>query len=441
LGPHERLQGWGGLSAPGREVRGEDLRAITENAVLSRGLGRAYGDAALPPPGVTQVAGTALGNRFLEFDEETGLLRAEAGLSLDALTRVLLPRGWFCPVAPGTRFVTLGGMVASDIHGKNHHVEGTIGRHVRAMTMRVASGDILSCSEDAHPDLFLGTQGGMGLTGHILDVSLQLEKVPSPWIWRESLQISNFDALLEGLENSAHWPMAVAWIDTLSTGTNFGRGVLMRGRWAQPEEARAGMPAPGWGPSVPFDLPGFVLNDVSMKLFNFAYYHKQLSPFVEGVVSPYSWFWPLDAVHNWSRAYGSRGFTQHQAVIPREAGRDKVREFCKILARRGGTGFLCVIKDCGPEGDGLLSFPKPGMSVALDLPCRPEMQSLIDELNRFVLDVGGRIYLTKDGFTRRDHFQAMEADRLPRFTALRDTWDPERAFRSALSVRLLGDEP
>jgi len=440
LGPHERLQGWGGLSAPGREIRGEDLRAVTEGAVLSRGLGRSYGDAALPPPGVSQVAGTVLGNRFLDFDPTTGLVRAEAGLSLDTLTRVLLPKGWFSPVAPGTRFVTLGGMAASDIHGKNHHVEGTVGRHIRAMTLRVASGDIVRCSADEHPDLFFATLGGMGLTGHILDVELQLQAVSSPWIWRESLQIPNFEALLEGLENSAHWPQTVAWIDTLATGANFGRGVLMRGRWAEPHEAPGGVPSPGWGPSVPFNIPGFVLNDLTMKAFNLAYYHKQLTPFIEGAVSPYSWFWPLDAVHNWSRAYGKRGFTQHQAIIPREAGRDKVREFCEILARRGGTGFLCVIKDCGPEGEGLLSFPKPGMSVALDLPCGPGLQPLIDELNRFILDVGGRIYLTKDGFTRRDHFQAMEAERLPRFTEVRDTWDPERAFRSALSVRLLGDD-
>jgi hypothetical protein len=178
-----------------------------------------------------------------------------------------------------------------------------------------------------------------------------------------------------------------------------------------------------------------------MKAFNFAYYWKQPQFLVEGPVSVQSWFWPLDVIQHWNRVYGARGFTQHQAVIPRAAGRAKVREFCELVARLGGTGFLCVIKDCGAEGEGLLSFPEPGMSVALDLPCTPGIQELIDKLNRFVLDVGGRIYLTKDGYTRREHFEQMEAARLPAFQAVRDVWDPERRVRSALSERLLGDVP
>jgi len=436
--PDGHLQGWGGLAVPGREIRSENLEAITQGAVLTRGLGRSYGDASLPPRGVLEVAGSALANRMLQFDADTGVLRAEAGVSLAELKRIFLPKNWYTPVSPGTQHVTLGGMVASDIHGKNHHVAGCIGEHVRSLKMRVASGEVLTCSAEEHPDLFFATQGGMGLTGHILEVELALERLSSPWIWRESFKMPDFDALLDGLEKSANWPQTVAWIDTLATGRHFGRGVLMRGRWATPEEAPPRPPKPGWlRPTVPFNAPGWVLNDATMKLFNFAYYNKQLPTFVEGVVSPDSWFYPLDAVNHWYRAYGARGFTQHQAVIPRAAGRGKVREFCEILARRGGTGFLCVIKDCGPEGKGLLSFPEPGMSVALDLPVRPGIQDLIDELNRFVLDVGGRIYLTKDAFTRRDHFQAMEAERLPAFREARKKWDPQGLLRSGLSQRLL----
>lgn len=439
LGEHEVVRGWGGMARPGRVVRGEDLVRLTEDAVLCRGLGRSYGDAALPPPGVTQVVSTTLADRYLSFHEETGVLRAEAGVSLHDLVRTFLPRNWFTPVSPGTWYVTLGGMVASDIHGKNHHVAGTIGRHVRALRMRVANGDILEVSRDQHPELFRATLGGMGLTGHILEVELQLQRIPSPWIYRESILCHDFDQLLSGLESSADWPQTVAWIDTLATGARFGRGVLMRGRWASAAEAPEKLPRRGFQPTVPFNAPSWVLNDWTMRAFNLAYYYKQLLPVVQGCVTPHSWFTPLDSVGHWYRAYGKRGFTQHQAVIPREAGRDKVREFCEILARRGGTGFLCVIKDCGDEGEGLLSFPRPGMSVALDLPVTPDLQALIDELNRFVLDVGGRIYLTKDGYTRREHFQAMEADRLPAFQEVRDQWDPDRRFRSALSVRLMGD--
>lgn len=433
------LRGWGGLGVPGVERVGEDLRALTDGAVLTRGLGRSYGDASLPPPGVTEVVSTRMANRIRSFDPDTGLLVAEAGFSLRELADVFLPRGWFTPVSPGTWFVTLGGAVASDIHGKNHHVAGTFGQHVDHVVLRVASGEIVRASRTEHPDLFLATLGGMGLTGHLLEVAVRLERVPSPWIWREQLQVPNFDALLDGLEKSTDWPQTVAWIDTLSTGRNFGRGVLMRGRWAEPYEAPARLPREGFRPVVPVDMPPWALTDATVKLFNFAYYRKQVVPSVAGAVSPQSWFTPLDAVQHWYRAYGKPGFTQHQAVIPRAAGRDAVRRFCELLVHHGGTGFLCVIKDCGAEGDGLLSFPEPGMSVALDLPNRPGTPALVDVLNRFVLDVGGRIYLTKDTFTRREHFEAMEAARLPRFREVRAQWDPDLRLRSALSVRLFGD--
>lgn len=436
------LQGWGGLGVPGVERLGPDLHALTEDVpVLSRGLGRSYGDASLPPPGRLEVVGTRRADRMIAFDEDTGLLVAQAGLSLRQIATAFLPRGWFVPVSPGTWFVTLGGAVASDIHGKNHHVDGSFGAHVAWVTLRVASGEVVRCDRQAHPDLFCATLGGMGLTGHILEVAVRLVRVPSPWIWREALQISHFDALLDGLERSSSWPQTVAWIDTLATGRHFGRGVLMRGRWAEPYEAPPHPPRPGLQPTVPFHAPSVLLNDWTVGWFNSLYYHKQLQPAVAGAVSPQSWFTPLDAVQHWSRAYGRAGFTQHQAVFPREAGRGVVRRFCELLARRGGTGFLCVIKDCGAEGEGLLSFPRPGMSVALDLPNRPDTPGLVDALNRFVVDAGGRIYLTKDTFTRREHFEAMEADRLPAFQEVRRRWDPQGRLRSALSVRLFGDAP
>lgn len=434
------VSSWGGMSAPAIERRSENLADLTRGAVLTRGLGRSYGDASLPPRGVHEVAGSALANRLLSFDATTGRLRAEAGLSLSELKRVFVPRGWFSPVSPGTQFVTLGGMVASDVHGKGHHVAGTLGRHVHELTLRVADGRIVTCSRTEHPDLFFATLGGMGLTGHILEVDLALRAVPSPWVWRESLRMPHLDEMLDQLEASARdWPMTACWVDTLSTGANLGRGQLMRGRWATAREAPAADPAPPFSPTVPFYAPSWTLNDTTMRLFNFAYYWKQPQRFVEGIVSLDAWWYPLDAIQHWNRVYGRRGFTQHQCIIPREAGRHKVREYIELIARRGGSGFLCVIKDCGPEGEGLLSFPRPGVSVALDLPVNERLQDLVDALNRFVIDVGGRIYLTKDGYTRREHFEAMEGPRLPRFNEVRRRWDPDLRLRSALSVRLFGD--
>ena len=206
---------------------------------------------------------------------------------------------------------------------------------------------------------------------------------------------------------------------------------------ANPPTARP--PTRGFSPVVPFYAPEWTLNDTSMRMFNFAYYWKQLWKKIEGPVSPDGWFYLLDAIQHWYRVYGYRGFTQHQCVIPHEAGRRKVREYIELVASQGGSGFLCVVKDCGPSDKGLLSFPFPGTSVALDLPVKDGIQDLIDNLNRFVLDVGGRIYLTKDAYTRRDHFEAMEGDRLQRFKDVRHKWDPNLSLRSAMSVRLFGD--
>ncbi|HEX5659166.1 MAG TPA: FAD-binding oxidoreductase, partial [Polyangiales bacterium] len=225
------LSGWGRTFVPGREVRSENLPAVTRSVVLTRGLGRSYGDASLPPPHTLEVAGSTLADRILGFDDDTGVLRAEAGLVLSDMNRLFLPRGFFTPVTPGTRFVTLGGMVASDVHGKNHHVDGTIGRHVQRLLVQTANGRSIECSREHEPELFWATIGGMGLTGHILEVQLKLQKVPSPWIYRESFKIDNLDELLVKLKEAGkEWPFTVAWIDTIATGKNLGRGILFVGR-------------------------------------------------------------------------------------------------------------------------------------------------------------------------------------------------------------------
>lgn len=436
-----RIAGWGRFPVvDGLESKSENLSAITESATLCRGLGRSYGDSSLPARADLPVANTTLADRLLSFDPVSGLLRAEAGASLLLLNRALLHRGWFVPVSPGTQFVTLGGMVASDVHGKNHHVDGCFGEHVSRVKLRLAGGRILECSDTSEQELFRATLGGMGLTGHILEVEFQMRRVTSPWIWGESQRIDNLDAMVSGLKAAAReWPMTVGWVDCLARGERLGRGILMKGRWAAPDEAPEAPPAWKHRFRMPFPFPGFVLCRPSMKAFNFAYYWKHFQRLRCGVVHPEAFFYPLDMLDDWNLIYGRRGFTQYQCVLPHADDNGPARRLLELFVSAGGMGFLCVIKDCGAEGKGMLSFPRPGISIAVDFPIhRTRTPALVDRLNELVIAEGGRIYLTKDTFTRPEHFRAMEP-RLEAFNAVRRKWDPDARIRSAQSVRLLGD--
>jgi FAD/FMN-containing dehydrogenase len=435
------ISGWGRVPVPGREVRSEDLEALTRDAVLCRGLGRSYGDSSLPPPSHPVVAATPLADRVLGFDAESGTVRAEAGLSLRELNRVFLPRGFYSPVTPGTQYITVGGMVAADVHGKNHHRDGCFGQHVQRLRMRVADGRIVSCSRDENADLFRATVAGMGLTGHVLEAEFSLARVPSPWIVTESERVPDIDAYVDALKAAApDWPYTMGWIDCLSRGRAMGRGILIKGRWATPAEAPPGLPRPRTRPALPFDLPSWVLNRWSVRAFNALLYRSHVRRVRRGLSDPDTFFYPLDAIAHWNRMYGKRGFTQYQCVLPEAAGRGAARRFLDLLTRLGGASMLCVIKDCGDEGLGLLSFPRRGISVALDIPVREGTQALVDALNELVIAEGGRIYLAKDQFTRAEHFRAMEP-RLVEWTRIRRRWDPQGRIRSAQSVRLLGDRP
>ncbi len=433
------LSGWGRVYLPGVEERSEDLRDASARYALSRGLGRSYGDASVPTVKDGRALGTSLADRILSFDEQTGILSAEAGLCLAEMNRLYLHRGWFTPVTPGTKFVTLGGMVASDVHGKNHHVSGTIGRHVTSLLLRTGGGQIVRASREENTDLFFATLGGMGLTGHILEVSLKLEKIPSPWIYTESYRISDLSELLTRIrEAGREWPMTVAWVDTVARGRSMGRGILFVGRWAEPGEAPPGLPRNRPSITMPFSLPSGLLNRFTLRVFNQLLYASHLPKTKRGFVGPDKFFYPLDSIHHWNRLYGSRGVTQHQSVIPYEAGAAGITRMMDELARFGTASFLSVVKDCGPEGEGLLSFPKPGMSLALDLPVRRDSPEIISRLNGIVHEYDGRIYLTKDGLSTSEQFAQMEP-RLPAFQAVREKWDPEKKLKSAQSQRLFGD--
>lgn len=433
------LAGWGRIPEPGTEVLGEDLEALTEGAALSRGLGRSYGDSSLPASPADRVAGTRLATRILAFDPATGVLRAEAGLSLVDLVRLMLPRGWFPPVVPGTKHVTLGGMVASDVHGKNHHREGCFGAHVRSLRIRLADDTIVDCSPVRDADLFHGTIGGMGLLGHILEVEFTMHRIPSPWIRMERERVHDIDAYLASLTRAAGvWPMTMGWIDCVHRGASMGRGVLMAGRWATADEARRDAPTVRADKVLPCELPNWAINPLTVRLFNTLYYWSHMRRVRSRIMAPDPFFFPLDFILEWNKGYGSRGFTQYQCVVPRAAGPAAVREFMDRLTRLGVASPLCVIKDCGPEGRGTLSFPLEGTSIAVDMPVTHDIQRVVDGLNEFLIAAGGRIYLTKDRFTRPEHFRAMEP-RLPAFEALRAKWDPQRRLRSAQSRRLFGD--
>ena len=439
----EPVSGWGRHPVTlGTVGRPERLRLPADGRpVLPRGLGRSYGDAAVPAASGARVLETVRADRVLSFDADSGTLSCEAGLALEEILRVFLPRGWFPPVTPGTRFVTIGGCVACDVHGKNHHRVGSFGSFVDRLVVQVADGRGVECGPHRERELFLATVGGMGLTGLIAEVTFRLQPVESGWMVVDTAPMAGLAAMLDGLRDAAKdWPYTVGWIDCLARGAALGRGILMRGRHAAREEAPPGPPPEPRRLTVPVNAPEWLLSPGLMRAFNTAYYWMHARrPGGSARIVPYQgFFYPLDAIGEWNRLYGRRGFLQYQCVVPRAAGA-AVAELLERLAAAGAASFLAVIKDCGPESEAYLSFPLEGTTLALDLPYRgPATDALVHELNAVVIAAGGRVYLAKDAVTRAEDFVRM-VPRLGEWCRVRDTWDPERRFRSAQSVRVLGD--
>jgi len=447
----EPVAGWGRRpTVPGAVARPERLRLPPGgSAVLPRGLGRSYGDAAVPAAPGGFVLETARADRVIAFDGLRGSLTCEAGLSLAEVLRVFLPRGWFPPVTPGTKFVTVGGCVACDVHGKNHHHDGSFGAFVERLVVQVADGRLVECNPVRERELFLATVGGMGLTGLITEVTLRLKPVESAWMVVENEPVPGLGAMLDGLRNAAkEWPYTVGWIDCLARGASLGRGIVMRGRHASRAEAPDGPPPGPRRFQVPRDAPEWLLSPVLMRGFNAAYYWKHAwasrawrTRHTTRPVPYHGFFYPLDTIGGWNRLYGRRGFLQYQCVVPHGAGARSVAELLERLVAAGAASFLAVIKDFGPESDAYLSFPLEGATLALDLPYRgPRTETLIHELNAVVIAARGRVYLAKDAVTRAEDF-ALMSPRLETWRKVRDRWDPEHRFRSAQSVRVLGDTP
>ncbi|PIE15886.1 MAG: FAD-linked oxidase [Proteobacteria bacterium] len=448
------IAGWGRFPRVTAQVtrperRSEVLAALGDvgpEGALAFGLGRSYGDSALLDGG--RVFVTRRLDRMLAFDPETGWLRCEAGVSIEDILEVFVPRGFFPPVTPGTKLVTVGGALASDVHGKNHHVDGAWSNHVRRVELLTAGGDVVICDRAREPELFAATVGGMGLTGIILSLEVKLTPVHGPWIEMESVRVESLDHFFEVSAESADFTHTVSWIDCVTRGKAMGRGIFMRGRHAARGAAgtdgivgklvHAAEPAL----DVPVDLPGWTLNKASIRLFNEVYFRKHPRGQIGSIVHYDPFFYPLDAVRNWNRIYGKRGFLQYQLVVPPDPTHRALREVMEAITSSGMGSFLAVIKELGPQQNGLLSFPTPGVLLALDFPNygRP-LFALLDRLDRVVTDAGGRTYLTKDARMSRDTFRAQYPD-WERWKAIRDAWDPEARFRSEQGMRLgLVDAP
>jgi len=365
------------------------------SSVLPFGNGRSYGDSCLNPGGA--LLETRALDRFIRFDRETGLLASEAGVLLDDILRLAVPAGWFLPVVPGTAYVTVGGAIANDVHGKNHHRAGTFGRHVRELELLRSNGERLKCSRVEHPQWFSATIGGLGLTGVITWAELQLTRIPGPWLAMEVVRFANLEQFFELCDESdREFEYTVAWIDCLARGRRLGRGLLQRANHS--EIADRDRRAHVRQLSVPFMSPISLVNAVTLRVFNTLHYHRQWSPRARYTVDLREFFFPLDWVLHWNRLYGPRGFYQYQCVLPGLFARDATAQLLETVALRGQGSFLAVIKRFGsPTSPGMLSFPRAGVTLALDFPNKgASLEHLFRELDEVVSVAGGRLYPAKD---------------------------------------------
>ena len=443
----DSLSGWGRTTL----VRGQlvdagpaDIARVVNEAgargVIARGLGRSYGDAAQNSGGITvRLMGNA-GTAVLDSDAAT--VDVDAATSIDELLRFLVPAGFFVPVSPGTRFVTIGGALASDIHGKNHHVEGSFGNHVQSITMLLADGSVIDCGPHILPDVFWATIGGMGLTGVILRATVRLIRIESSLISVETTRIDDLDGLLAAMQDDDRFRYSVAWIDLAAKGKRLGRSVLSRGDHASAAQVQGSGRAdlltydPGQRARIPPVIPRRgLLNNLSVSAFNELWFRKAPTHRVDELSSIAAFFHPLDAVGAWNRLYGSRGFVQYQFVVP--FGQElALRKVVEQISGSGAASFLAVLKRFGPANQGFISFPQPGWTLALDLPAgAPGLADLVHRLDTLVLDAGGRHYFAKDSHTRPEVIQR-GYPHLEQWQTIQRRLDPERRWQSDLARRL-----
>jgi decaprenylphospho-beta-D-ribofuranose 2-oxidase len=440
-----RMSGWGRHpSHDTATIFPNDARDVarlqrTLPAHVARGNGRAYGDAAIGLQG-TLMCGRL--DRLKHFDPATLALKLEPGVLLSDVIDVFLPLGFFPHVVPGTKFVTIGGMIACDVHGKNHHRTGGFGETLRSFDLVLPSGERVTCSKAENSELFYATIGGMGLTGTIVEACIELQAVETGWLRQRTLVAHDLDGALKALAIGDDATYCVAWIDCLARGASLGRSLIFLGEHATGADLQRLNPSRPLFPtdrrfslSVPFDCPHFILNRYSLKAFNHLYYGRGATHAgVEVLVPWHQYFFPLDRIRDWNRIYGTRGFLQHQCVVPEEKGLDVLGQILDRVAGRGASSFLAVLKKLS-QGHGLLSFPMPGYTLALDFPVSNDIFSFLDEIDRLVVDAGGRLYLAKDARQSRDTFEAGYPG-LGAFRAVRKDIGSDTVLRSCMSERL-----
>lgn len=406
----------------------------TASTILPFGQGRSYGDVCLNAGGT--VLTTKHCNNILAFDRERGLIRVQAGITLEDLLTVIVPAGWFIPVSPGTQYVSVGGAIANDIHGKNHHCAGTFGRHVRKMLVQRFDGEEIICSPDIDHLFFNATIAGIGLTGLIIWAEVQLIPIHNAFIETENIPFASLDEFFELSKSSEkEYAYTVSWLDCVSSGTSFGRGVFMRGN-----HARAGVSKPKSvdlpiRPIVPFDFPSIALNYYSVKSFNTLYHYTQSRKNGVHTVAYRPFFYPLDSVLHWNRIYGSSGFLQFQCVVGKERGKEALRAILQTTVASGQASFLAVLKEFGDiESPGLLSFPRPGYTLCLDFPYRgSKTEHLMQQLEDLVVDSDGALYPAKDACMRPETFMKC----YPGLDAFKKFKDPRAS--SSFWRRVCGD--
>lgn len=417
---------------------GKVVPADEERTMLPYGQGRSYGDGCLNDQGLLLTTGGL--DRFISFDTDTGVLRAEAGTTLAQILEMAVPRGWFLPVSPGTKFVSLGGAVANDIHGKNHHQEGTFGRHVRCFELERSDGEVLLCSPEENSELFAATVAGLGLTGFIRWIEIQMKPVNSAYINMQSIKFGSLDEFFE-ISNASdeNFEYTVAWLDCVSSGEKLGRGIFMRGNHAphseeENSEKKAGSFLKGLL-RVPIDAPSICLNRYTVAAFNTLYYGKQREKEVAVRTHYDPFFYPLDSILDWNRIYGKRGFLQFQCVVPQTNNNAAIREVIQIVVNSGKASFLAVMKEFGSiSSPGMLSFPREGITVCLDFPFEGEATiSLFRRLEQVVVQSGGALYPAKDACMTQESFQQF----FPRWKEFSSFIDPK--FSSSFWRRVTGE--
>lgn len=436
-----KLSGWGRF--PVADVKYRKLSSVNNftltidsgSSFIARGMGRSYGDSAL----ADQVLSTQSLDHFIHFNSESGVLECEAGITLDQILKLVVPQGWFLPVTPGTKFVSVGGAIASDVHGKNHHYHGTFSRFVKSFALLTADAERLNVT-DSDSELFKATCGGMGLTGLILKATIQLVPIETAYISQTTLRSKSLEETLELFEKHSDSTYSVAWIDCLAKGSSLGRSLIMLGEHLKLNDAHAQSIQPDVFKvhadpklTVPFVTPGVLVNPWSMKLFNELYYHKPTKLGLSQIVHYDPYFYPLDAINNWNRLYGKEGFVQYQFVVPKSVGVVGLRKVIRAISDSKRGSFLAVLKEFGEANENYLSFPMTGYTLALDFKVEEGLWPLLESLDQMVVELGGRTYLAKDSRMNADTFHKMYAEGIEQIKSVL----PEQTnFRSHQSIRL-----